>query len=1098
MDAWIEKGLRLHVFDDVIDSLVRILISRSLHDSETRRIDAERLLLVATHGAFTLSNDSDSVFWVDSAQERLALLRDLCRRGAISSRLFDRLRHSLVDDDDATVPELGTRPIGVTIGTMRWLIENKLVVLVSSSYQGLMVRNGEIEALKVQINDSTTESQVRDLAERAYRWLADRIAAKAVTTGPRRPPQIGTLQDLVPEAMPKSILLAASEFEVLLELDCISVQLDPFVRDLFSPSFSFLSLRAMGDHQSFLAARSRYETAAARMQSFVWFVSEVAPARKDELLEELLMWGDASAFSGKSLRRLVIDYPTLKGRAATALDKMERAALDNSHAGHARAALFLSSVYAEFFLISLDNDDKATIAAHWSAMLERWRRFVPVQKLWLLEFAVTAMVDRAVKGLATGDDDQTLVLSADTPLGAAVNEVLVWCANEPLDLLGNVVTGIALSLDKLTVHGPTMLQLAPLFLFLRGAPATGGLSLTHPRLEPLVVLSAFWESRPLAKINETIHLTHENGDSEEVVVALEDVLVDATIAAAEKREGTHFTTNSMRFRYALRKGLQIDAEVPTLAVLLHLGTEHRPAFARALGEHIGASDGVSYALLQHVIATPDDRSQLRLLARRALEGPMRQIRQVPALAAFLPELLQKVGQSTLELQVRALLSEASTSGDAVTRLEENLQVWSNRDDVFGLVDCTVMIPGALGWHWARDCVEQNREDNIKQARHFMAYPEAANFGELWWAIATSWLDAAQGTPEQRAGFQHTLERLLSVMIDTPLRGQREADCLATFREISQGFSSDPSTAVWITYRLFGWWFLQVRNSTQTIDDSLRDICLASIGRRQGSASADAADPRTWPAGFNVRLVSVLSAVSVVSQLANSWIEERSLPAWKLTLGDPTRRALAELAAGDIEPEGLVSPTLNWSPSLRVTMAALSSLCLAGGRFSDLSPSARERWLSWLPLDSTEDSTRLRAAVQQVLWLATSGLDELTSFEAAILVDRVSRSTAPSVTTSTLAAAAVAGAVARKLLPLEQAWACVKQHVGLDPAEKAVTLLFIEGVARAYREELAFYVTATLRVLGREVDTAQLRELVARETLFDRAEPLRDTILSLLA
>jgi hypothetical protein len=550
----------------------------------------------------------------------------------------------------------------------------------------------------------------------------------------------------------------------------------------------------------------------------------------------------------------------------------------------------------------------------------------------------------------------------------------------------------------------------------------------------------------------------------------------------------------MNFRYSLREGVVIDADVPTMAVLMRLGANERPAFAREFGEHIGASDGVLYDLLQRVIESPDDASLLRRLARRAVESPMRQIRQVPALAAFLPDVLLKLRKTAPEAQVRALLSEVSTAGDAVARFDENVQSWMKRDDVLGLVASTAPIPGALGWTWALNCVELDRDADVKRAEFFMANPEVANFGELWWAIATTWLAAARGTEEQRTKFQHRLEAVLSGVVAAPSRGQHEADCMVALREVAQKLEPDASAIVWMTYRLFGWWFLQVRNSTETIDDALRDLASTRIGHR-GTGADDAADPRTWPPGYDVRLAAVLSAVSECSQRVERWLQEKNLPAWKLTLNDTARETLAGLAARDIEPEVAETPTIVWIPPLRVAMAALAALWMNGGRFVELSQPARERWLSWLPLSEADDSTRPRAVVQQVLWFATKDLDDLAPIEAAMLIDRISRSTAPSVTTSPLAALTVARAVGKKLLPLEQAWTYVKGHVGQDQAERVVALVFIDSVVNSHADQTAFYVAETLRILSRDVDAARLRELVAHETFFDGEEKLREHILA---
>lgn len=1093
LEARLNAGLRVYVFEDVIDSLSRMLLARSLQHADARREDAKRLLVAATSGAFAETEDSTSTTWIGSVSERVALLRRLKERGAISSRMFTRLVSDLsnaeIDDEQRASDDAS----GVTVHTLRWLLDNHLVDIASLADEGLFVHRDDIAALKATISQADEDMQVLHLADRAYRWLANRIAAQAVTTEPRRQPSIGPLRPLAHEAMPNSIVQAASELEAIIDRRCYSVQIDPFVRDLFSRTFVPQSLRTLSDHPAFLAARTRYEPARERMQSFAWFVSQLAPSREHELMEELLTWGDAAAFTGTSLRQLVLEYSKLVGRPAIALDKAERAAIDVSHARHVTAAFFLSRVYAKFFMLSLDSDDKASLASRWKPILERWHRFSPPQKLLLLSFALTAMVEGAAKGFES-EDGETYHLSSETSLGVAADQLLAWSATEPSDLLANVTSEIAVALDKLAPEGPSMLRLAPLILFLRAASPGGRLSLTHPRVEPIAILSAFWGSKPLTNLDETVLFKTEDDKTESFTVWLEDVLADAVRATKEHRTGMTFTTNAAHFRYTLREGLTIEADVPTMAVLMRLEPDSRPGFARELGGNVGPSDGVIYDLLQRVIQAPADNTVLRALARRAVESPMRQIRVIPSLVAFLPDVFLKLHKSAANGQLRALLSEVSTTGDAVARFDANIESWVSRDDVLGLVAATARIPGGLGWTWAVNCVALERSADIKQAEYFIDHPDEAHFGELWWAIATTWLAAAQGTEAQRSEFQVKMEAVLTNAVHTPVRGQREADCMAVLRDVVQRIEPDRAAVVWMTYRLFGWWFLQVRNCPETIDDALRDLSSTGLGSRS-AGSDDAADPRNWPPQYDVRLVAILSAMSECSERVRRWIDEKNLPAWKMTLSDACRQTLVDLADREIETEVLDSPTTMWVPPLRVAMTALSALWMNGGQFSELSPTARERWLSWLPLGEEDDMTRPHAVVQQVLWFATKDLDALSPIEAAMLVDRISKSTAASMKASPVAAVTVARALGKKLLPIDQAWDYVRGHVGDDRAEKVVALVFIDSVASAHAEQTGMYSAKILRVLGRDVDGTPLRDLVGRERLFDGEENLRAQILA---
>jgi hypothetical protein len=236
-------------------------------------------------------------------------------------------------------------------------------------------------------------------------------------------------------------------------------------------------------------------------------------------------------------------------------------------------------------------------------------------------------------------------------------------------------------------------------------------------------------------------------------------------------------------------------------------------------------------------------------------------------------------------------------------------------------------------------------------------------------------------------------------------------------------------------------------------------------------------------------------MSECSERVRRWIDEKKLPPWKLMFSDDCRQTLIDLTDREIETEAVKSPAVMWIPPLRVAMTALLALWINGGKFADLKPTARERWLSWLPLSEADDRTRPHAVVQQVLWFATKDLDELSPIESSMLVDRLSRSTAPSIKASPMAAVTVARAVGKKLLPIEQAWDYVKGHLGYDKAEKVVVLAFIDSIVSTYPEHTGMYTAAILRVLNRDVDATPLRDLVARDVLFDSEEKLRTHILA---
>ena len=207
--------------------------------------------------------------------------------------------------------------------------------------------------------------------------------------------------------------------------------------------------------------------------------------------------------------------------------------------------------------------------------------------------------------------------------------------------------------------------------------------------------------------------------------------------------------------------------------------------------------------------------------------------------------------------------------------------------------------------------------------------------------------------------------------------------------------------------------------------------------------------------------------------------------------------LVDIASADIGDEPGGSDTMDWILPLRPATAALSALFSNGGRFSQLSVSARERWLRWIPMTADEDRRKPRTVVLQLIHFAFKELSELEPVEGALLADRCLRSNAPNVRESPITAIAIAYSAGRKLVSLDEAFFWATPHLNDTDIGRILVAVYVDSVLDVAPELAREQTLKILTKIGRDVFHDTLIEVIKGEPSFNDQEAVRARLLKQL-
>lgn len=1097
-------SLKLRVFDDVPVDLLQIVLELSQEQPNEQLLQATRLVAAAESGHVTITDEKSDIRWVsvttqDEESDLASFLAWLRDSGGLSVNTYGRASAGLPGPQPRST---FSEPIGLRASALRWLVERDLLAIVSRALgDKLRLLKSDLAELRSTIHRAGQRAAALTLATQTHTWLGAQQLAGTAAIIPRRSVTLPAVRPNTIDAQLSSIVFAlSSKEEVVDNPDRALVALDAFVRDLFSsPVFLPRSLNAFqwtGD--LFRATRQRYASTTKQVHGLAWLVNQLVPERNNELTEELLLWGDSSAFSPHSLLQLARDYPSFAGRAARILSSQEVALFESRHAQHPAIHFALAKVEAGFLKLSLSSVDGSTVNGWWRALLARWHKVNAPQKVWLLGFVMSALVDSAPSAFVPLHGTDRFQMSSDSTVDAAAGALAAWSEDDSSDVLGHVVTEILLTIDRERKGAPDIVILTPIVMLLtKAAPPRDLISLSHSWMEPFVILSRTWPSDPLAEMFERLELP----DGATLQITFSDLLAHAVALTEEKPAEVLFGLTGARFKWPLSQTHHMVAEVPLEAILLSAKPEVIKALGVAVASKVGPFDGALYELMIRLVTDPTDNIHRRAFALRAVSSPMRLVRRMPGMLAYwgLPFALPKAINITKIDELKTLLSEPlqSSQESATSRLAGYVStIWKERHDLATIVGQSARFPGGMGWQWAVRALELEDDEELSRAKRLLGRPASAHFGELWWCIATEWIRAANADDLQaRQQFAGAVDELLKHLIHSSQRGKMEARALSCVRGVVARLGATGNDALWLTYRLFGWWFAIAVNHQSGIDVALEDL---ARGRQPNQLMVnDAAEPLQWTDDFDIRLSSVLNVLAVGPDLVTHWTRENGKPAWSTPLSSESIDTFIACASIDIGDEPDSSDAMDWVPPIRTSTAALAALFRNGGKFGMLPVSVRREWLSWIPMTEEEEQRRPRTAVLQLIHFATMELAELSLLEGALLADRCLNSTAPNLQKSPITAVAIALTAGRKFIPLDDAFARIMPHLEDTDIGRAFVAIYLDSVLAVEPTRARQDALRVLTRIGRDVSDASLIEAVKTEPSFSSRESARSRLLAAL-
>jgi tetratricopeptide (TPR) repeat protein len=1098
--------LRLRVFRDVADQLLRLVLGLSQESPREQHAQATRLLAAAEGRYTTITGVKDDACWVsltggDDELDLASVLRWMRDTGALSVNTYARASTGLAMPEAQRQPFL---PLGLRAPALRWLVERDLLAVVSRAAGGqLRILHSDLADLRVTIARTQRRTAALTLASDALSWLGRQqvrgaavIAARPEVALPS--PRLNALLISV-----ESVFLALTAKEDLLEDErrCL-VAMDGYVRDLLTSAvFVPGSLHSfIWTEPLFRELRKRYVACNDRVFGLPWLGRQLAPERSAELGEELLGWGDSSALSEDALVQLARDYPRFNGRAAEILDAQDVPLVEASHARHPAWHFSLAKLHAGFLQRALEEPNSSNVYDWWRGLLARWHRAAPPQQVWLLSWVMSVLVDSAPKAYVPIPDTDRYVLSPDSPVDAAARALVEWSLEEKADILGPAITEILLTIDGQRDGKPRVLDLTPIVVLLGNTnPPSDTITLSHSWVEPLAILSCVWPSNPLADLFERLHLS----DGREVRVTFSELLAGAVKIMEDDPAAAQIGLDGVRFQWALSPTERMPAQVPLEAVVLCTKPDVTRSLGMEVASKLGRLDGPLCQLLVSLSQSPSDQQCRRAFALRATASPMRIIRRTPALLAYWGRNFALPGAIAIDDmdEVRALLTEPEDPSEqrAFDRfLKYADTVWKDKPYLTNIAAQCARMPGFLGWQWAKRTFEVDDTDELERMRRLLLNPQSAHFGDLWCCIATNWLDAARSVvPDERQRFAESIDKLLEHVAASRERGQRETNALRCVRDVIARLGGEGLDAIWLTFRLYGWWFELAVNHQAGIDACLAELAVA----RQPSVIGvvdDACEPFIWADTFDVRLSSVLNALAVCPDLVSDWATKKETPPWTTPLSKKSLEKLINWASEEPGTERQNCDGVDWLPPLHASTAALAALFRNGGKFSQLPGEARERWLSWIPLTEAEERVRPRTVVLQLIHFAVVELASLTPLEGALLADRCLRSNAPYVKESPITALAIAAAAGQKLVSLDEARARVLPHIEDTDIGRVLVAVYLDAVLDAAAETLRAEAVTILTKLGRAVSVATLADVVKHEPSFAAQEALREKLLAALS
>lgn len=1004
----------------------------------------------------------------------------------------------------------GWQPAGalaVNAAALRWLVSNGLVeTLVAAVGAPLLV--SDQDRFQLELKDATREVEALRLCERVHSWLelrfergtARSVTRPAVEVPPAKTPAVQKVRDWV--AMALGWRVAADQ----LDAHCFS--LDACVSDLFSGIYLPQILHSIKwSQQLYLDAKERFRAQRSRVVGMRW----LAGALKVDLeqRERMAAIGAVDVMDAATLASLQREYEPGAAALERILRIIEAPLQEPRHAKNISAQFLVGRAYAAVVKRLLDEQvgDAATFMSH---TLGRWNGYEGRSIGGLLAFTLPAVFDKPTTAYRESSPGK-YTPDASSSAGRLFEAIVEWAkADEKrLTLLSRAAAEVVVLIDKAAKpSGPTSIVVGVLQLLAELMPDKEGADLTNELMSALAIMGGVWERTPLETMGISVSVVRDgSNDAQTADLVFQEMLAEG-VGKLGKPGGPKLNPLWADWDKEVLGG-RVAVRCPVESVVLRAPPEVASQIARELAALQGPNDGAMYETLREFAEQPEAPQIRHQLARRSVQSPWKQILRDPTTLAVWGRADGVHVGAPIDLEtLLKLLSEPAGLEQEVPvlkRLEAYVEgAWRGRSDKRDLFMLAASTPGVAGAQVANALADDELDDAIGTLSRL----GSASFAELWTCLTALWIAAAgdrsvtlnKVSRPARELLQEYVDSSLTAILADPARGRLEAQLLQRCREVVGRFHPSSHDSVWLTYRLFGWLWKQIRSQdaaeVRAVLDQFTSWSRVSYGDTE---PRDPMDPLMWHSLPDLRLVSLANVIALGDGLP---LQEGSAR-WWFPVTDSVREHLVRVASTEITDTDrslrqFKHSQWQWISTAMPQESALFLLLRESDGFLRLEMPARLRWLQELPNGQPGHGIDEEPLVGRLLIGAAASLPRLTDLEKATLAERLTESTSKALTSGPAQAIALLALQREGFAPApDTVWSRIRNHLSDDPPGAAMARLYAEALVRTRATDLSTRLK-TLMDTVRGPSSAELTERIEADPIFVVDPELVKSIRELLS
>lgn len=1090
LDSVLPTGGQLLLFEDVRGRFFQSLVLLRLEVPERRVEEAARAMAAMGNPSLVSVHKLVGPDVVGKTIQSGPLVRWMQAVGVISRSRAQSLTSA--DDQPAWKP---TGPLAVTAAAMRWLLANDLLAaLVEAQHAPVAIEQAEAGALRADYEAAGLDLTALRLCEEVHHWLETKAKAGRLRVIPR--PDIEGLpvaKGPGVENVRRWILKALSWRVAAQQHNAHSLSLDAAVRYLFSGLYLPRMLFAVAwDADSYATLKATFRD-DGRVLGMDWFADRLELDANQR--HRIAAAGSVDVLAPKHFADLLDEYSAESPKLADLFRVIELPLHAPHHAHGLSTDIAISKPYGALVSELLGRSREAA-GSFIANVLRRWDAYAPSRVAPLLAFVLRGAFERC---WAAYIDFTT---SSESAIGRLFTELATWArGNERRTaVLGRASADIVVSLDKAAQGSPPKVALGVLHLLAEVNPERTGADLMSDLASALAIISGVWDFTPLSTLGIT--LTRARGH-ERIDRPLED-LVASGVRRLGDRPGLALSPLVASWREPVFDS-ELQVRVPVEAIVLRAAPTVAVEIARELAPLQGPDDGRLYELLLDLARAPEDVETRHRLARRAIQSPWKQVlRDLCSIQHWGDTSALFLGAPVSLDELQGFLSEPRDKGGATTdtgvdRLASYLSgPWKDRLDQYKLFEQAGCVPGTAGVQVAL-ALEANEE--LDSAVMTLALSGSANFGELWVALVALWQAATKDQlvtvdgvqRPARIELQTRVTEVLRAAVADPERGRLEAQLLRLCRTIVSRFASERGDLVWLTYRLFGWLWRQLRSADPAVVRAdLERLAAIDTASLYNERTGDPMDPLAWPAPPDLRIVAITNTIALGGLPVDGF--ER----WHMPICDELRSLLVQIASQEPDEservlEAFPRSQWQWIGTPVPRQSALFVLLQDGGAFLHLPEAARLRWIQELPMgDDAAKGIDHENLIGRLLVSSASAMEGLGAMERTALTQRLLESRSPSLTTGLGQAVALVALLGKKLVDADVVWPRIRDVVATDGYGAVLLRLYANGLVDSDESRLRDHLTEALDHV-RGGSSADVVERLSTDPIFQDERKLLDTV-----